>query len=145
MHELSQVRFDMAFEFGRIADKTMQVTVQHQDQTITVVPDSTTDKAQATVSLQIQLPTCVSVVYSGKNNATDTVLDSEGNIVQDLYVRVMSIQLDGLALGEHALHRHCVLVTESDTINTAYVGFNGRMDFELDRANIFAQFYALNS
>ena len=101
--------------------------------------------AKAQVLLVLNLPTRLCLIFSGKNNATDTRIDENGNILQDLHVKIAKMALDGFELSKHVLQQKLGLETATGSMPTAYVGFNGTITLNLDKPNVFLQYYAFES
>ena len=145
MPDLARCRLLLEFEYGLIDGKIMQVEIHDGQDVLEVVPQIDGVHAKAQVLLDITLPTKVCLVFSGKNNATDTQIDEDGNILRDLYVKIIKMSLDGFELGQHVLQQKLVLETATGSMPTAYVGFNGTITLNLDKPNVFLQYYAFES
>lgn len=129
------------FEFAPLNDKLMQVTVSNNHREIPVIPELTKGKYLATTRIDIVLPTQITLKFSGKNQNTDTVVDQAGNILKDLTVKIKTIRLDGMIVNQNFLH-NCLILTAQDnsTWIGSIVGFNGTMNINLDKNNVFSQF-----
>lgn len=142
MPNWNQVPIEIDLEFGLLDDKIMQVQITANQHRVHIDPVIEHQKGHASFQTVVALPGQVILEFSGKNNNTDTRLDSEGNIVQDLYVKITDVKLDCFKLSNKFKHTHLKLETSDQTICTPYVGFNGRMTINLDKTNIFQQYYA---
>ena len=57
------------------------------------------------MELDLVLPENVVIETSGKNSKYDTKMNSKGEIIEDLYVQIESISLDGFPLSEKYIHQ----------------------------------------
>ena len=126
---------DINVEFGRLSHgKIMQVEILYNNQVYAV-----TDQKNS-FSLPVSLPGTVTLTFSGKDMMHDTVLDSQGNIVEDLYVKIQKIKLDGFDMGVNFLNQKIVLITDDGKeIPGAYIGFNGKIVIDLNCSSVFEQ------
>ena len=128
MSNLSHARFEIKLEFGQLSSgKVMNAVLFHQDQECSAW------------SFDIQLPTKIKLVVSGKDMATDTKVDEQGKIIQDLYVKIVKISLDGFELDDRFLFQKIKLVTNDGVRIGSYLGFNGHVDFVMDQPTVFQQ------
>jgi hypothetical protein len=134
MHNLNLCTLSIALEFGSVNGKLMQVLVEGEP----VDPDS---DLKALICLPIRLPTNIKIEFLNKDSSADTIVDSKGNIVQDLYVKFSEVRLDGFLLNEKYLHQKIILNTmNGDTINTSYIGFNGTVVLNFNHHTVFSQY-----
>ena len=92
------------------------------------------------MELDLMLPENVVIETSGKNPKYDTKMNSKGEIVEDLYVQIESISLDGFPLGEKYIHQMVKINTdEGKHVNTSYLGYNGEVVLEFTEDNAFFQ------
>ena len=136
--QVNNAILSLVLEFGSIHDgKTMNVSIQHGSNSITVVPNGSGDTK---VSFPVTLPGTVCLFFSGKDSLHDTIVDSDGKILQDLFVKIKDISLDGFRTFDSMIHRFFVLETDcGQTIPTAYVGFNGKIEFHMSHSDVFSQ------
>lgn len=136
-------RLDFNFEFGQLDNgKIMNLEICYDSKKITVVPTN----LKADVKLLVDLPCKVILKFSGKNMNTDTILDENNNIKQDLYVKIKKISLDGFNMGHKHLHQNLCLTAENgQEFCTNYIGFNGAMELTLSYNNVFRQIMDWNS
>ena len=128
MSDLSCARFEIKLEFGRLSSgKTMNAVLLHDDHEC---PEFAVD---------IKLPTKLKLVLSGKDMNLDTILDDDGKVIEDLYVKIVKVSLDDIDLGEIFLHKKIKLVTNDGDWTGAYLGFNGHVDFVVDQPTVFQQ------
>jgi len=128
MCNLNQGRFELKLKFGQLSSgKLIKADMFHEDRLCT---DYTAD---------ITLPTKITLMVHGKDMDNDTKLDDKGNITQDLYVRITGVYLDGFNLGEEFLYKKIKFITKDGILTTPYLGFNGRVEFDLDQPTVFDQ------
>ena len=134
---MNKCTINFEFEFGMIDNRHMNMTIQNQDNLMHVVPHLNN---KATASMEIALPTEIKMTFFGKN-PEDTCIDSQGNITQDMYVKILKIDFDGFDLNEIFLHQKIKLHTEHGSeITTSYVGFNGSIVLNFPESNVFTQY-----
>ena len=118
----------------------MQVVVINKNKIVKVNPVLTNDHYTAVAQLDIQLPTTVSLQFYGKNQNTDTKVDQNGNVIQDICVIIKSMKLDGMMVDQNFLHNRVLLTTEDQQeCLGSYIGFNGTMTIDLVTNNVFSQ------
>jgi hypothetical protein len=128
MSNLSYARFEIRLEFGRLSSgKTMNAVLLHDNHEC------------SGFAVDIKLPTKLKLVVSGKDMISDTISDDNGKVVEDLYVKIVKVLLDGIDLGEIFLHQKIKLVTNDGTWVSSYLGFNGHVDFVIDQPTVFQQ------
>tara|TARA_R100001163_G_C5060482_1_gene197293 strand:+ start:626 stop:1036 length:411 start_codon:yes stop_codon:yes gene_type:complete len=134
----SKCKLRIVFEFGECNNKLMTVKVNHR----TLVPDNKV----AIYEDEITLPTTITIQTLGKQDGVDTKVDADGNILEDMYAKVLSLSLDSFEFNEIFLHQKMQLVTEDGTTHTTcYLGFNGVVSLNLAEDNVFSQVLSLNS
>jgi hypothetical protein len=140
---ISDCYLEIDFEFVPLEHKLMQVTVSHTHNKIFVTPELVNGSYLATTRINITLPTQVMLEFSGKG-PNDTVVDAVGNITADLMVKIISIKLDGFVVDQNLFYRLLVLTSTDNSIwNGPIIGFNGTMNIDLNKDNVFSQFMAL--
>lgn len=128
MSNLSCARFEIKLEFGQLSSgKLMNAVLFHED------------RECSESSFDIQLPTKIKLVVSGKDMNLDTKVDKHGKIIQDLYVKIVKISLDGIALEDHFLFQQTKLITDDGIQPGNYLGFNGHVDFVMNCPTVFQQ------
>lgn len=128
MSNLGCARFEIKLEFGQLSSgKLMNAVLFHEDQEC------------SELSFDIQLPTKIKLVVSGKDMNLDTKVNKHGKIIQDLYVKIVKISLDGFELEDHFLFRHIKLITNNGIHPGNYLGFNGHVDLVMDCPTVFQQ------
>lgn len=85
------------------------------------------------ISFEVVVPNKLIFSVSGKNNRRDTVVDKEtGEIIQDKFIKVIGLEVDGKPLNEHRVAQMFMLKTvDGDKINSAFWGFNGMIELDL--------------
>lgn len=137
MSEFAICMLKMRFRYGSCNNKLLKVEVEHEEQKVELSPV----KNFATYKKQIKLPTTVKVSVSGKDTTTDTKIDADGNVIEDLFVEISDIRLEPFRLDDVFLHKHITIQTESgDEHVTNYFG-NGVAEINFTEDNIFAQVY----
>lgn len=141
MPKLNKCKIGFEFEFGAIQGRCMTLQVLHDDNCY-MVPGN-----QGTANLQfdIVLPTTINLKFSGKNPNTDTLVDHDGKIIEDMYVKIVKINLDGFDLNEIFFHKKITICTDDlQQITTSYIGFNGMINLEFNESTVFKQYLACN-
>lgn len=144
MLDLSRADFTFVFEFGRVRDAIMRVDILHQGNVNSVPCTWTGDTGKGIITIPIKLPTILTFVTSGKG-PLDTIVDEQGNIIQDCYARITEAYLDGFRLNDHFLYKKITLLAENGQIVTSnYFGFNGQAVLDLPKDSVFSQYCLLN-
>jgi len=143
MNKLNRCKIKFDFEFGKINDRNMTVVITNNDQKFLVAPS---DKQIQSIDFDIDLPTQVILKFAGKDPTRDTIVDKDGNITADVYVKILSITLDGFELRETFLYQKMKLVTDDgQEIKTAYIGFNGQIIIDMLESDVFCQYHSLHN
>lgn len=129
MSDLSRARFKIDLKFGLLSSgKSMNAVMIHDG------------KECPGFSVDLTLPTKLTLVVSGKNMKLDTKIDKDGKILEDLYIKIIGVTLDGFDPGVNFLHQKIKLVTQDGKVLTnPYLGFNGHVDFIMDQPTVFQQ------
>jgi len=131
-------KLKITFKFGKCNDRLMNLTVN--DEVLNPVDN------YVLFEKNIQLPEKLSIKTSGKIDGKDTKVDTDGNIVEDMYIQIENISLDDFPLNEIYLHQRINLLTEKGETNTSnYIGFNGTVNLDFVEENVFAQVLTLNN
>ena len=139
MTNFNKCNIKFKFEFGSIEQRSMNITAICNNKCYTV------DKS-GVIEFGIVLPTTIILNVSGKNYNTDTIVDADGNILQDIFVKIDSITIDNFPLNKLFLHQRITLSTDTDqNITSSYFGFNGTAAIELKENTVFAQLLSMNS
>ena len=132
MTKFNRCKFKLSLVFGKCNNKYMTVKVNNL---IQKPLDGRVD-----MELDLMLPENVVIETSGKDPKYDTKMNSKGEIVEDLYVQIESISLDGFPLGEKYIHQMIKINTdEGKHVNTSYLGYNGEVVLEFAEDNAFFQ------
>lgn len=136
MSDLAQLQIGL--KFGQLdSGKIMQVRLTHDNSDQVLIPDQNN---RFLISQTVKLPDSVILTFSGKDLEQDTKLDSNGNIVQDLFVEIESLSLSGFEVPKKMFYHIFTLnTTNGQQISTAYVGFNGIIKLELIKNSVFSQ------
>ncbi len=119
------------FEFGSIDGRVMTLTVNQIN----------VESTAPSCDVLITLPGQVELIFSGKNKSADTKVDMQGQILADMYVKILSIRLDGLELPNWVVQKKLILITENGKqLNTSYIGFNGKIVITMPEKNVFLQY-----
>jgi hypothetical protein len=130
----SEIRFE--FEFSKVNNKTMCVDVVSQHERHRLWPDSA---GPYILSTQISMPDRLHLIFSNKDLSHDTIL-ADGQIVQDLCVKVTKIWVDGISVPELVLQKILKLkLPDGKEITSNYAGFNGEMALDLVETCVFDQ------
>ena len=146
MPDFNKCVMEFSFEFGNIGHKTMQVELKTPTEQISIMPCSIESKLINTTKIEVDLPSRVVLKFTGKDYNTDTVIDESGKIVQDIYVKILGISMDGFKLNEKFLHQKIKIFTDQEQeYTTAYIGFNGVVVLNLIEDTVFSQYLTLNA
>jgi hypothetical protein len=146
MPNFNKCTVEFSFEFGTIGNKTMSVEIQTPNKQISVVPHQLDSKLINITTIEVDLPTQIMLKFTGKDYNTDTVIDENGKIVQDIYVKILSVSMDGFKLNEKFLHQKIKIFTDQEQeYTTAYIGFNGVVTLDLVEDTVFSQYLTLNA
>ena len=91
------------------------------------------------IEIDIELPTNITLVFSGKNNMTDTVVDKDNKIIADMYTKITNIELDGMPFPKAYIQKWLCLETQDQKMYTSYIGFNGQMILKFEETTVFQQ------
>jgi len=146
MTKINECCVEFEFEFSYVNNKLMQVQLVNDQNIVLVDPQHVHDRYWAVAKINVSLPTTIKLEFEGKDPNIDTVLDDKGNIVEDLYVKITAIKLDGFALKENFLHQRLTIHTlDNQCWTTSYIGFNGTITINFEKSNTFSQYlYFLN-
>ena len=141
MLKINECCVEIDFEFSYLNNKFMQVQVINGNQVVDVNPTLINNKYLSIAKIDVVLPTNVSLHFKGKNANFDTIMDDQGNITDNLYVKILAIKLDGFGIPEDFLHQGLKLyTTDNQTFVTSFIGFNGTMMLDLIKPAVFSQF-----
>lgn len=145
MPNFETCKLKIDFEFGSARNKFMTARAEHDGQVINIEPNGTGPKKSSSLELDITLPTKIVLSFQGKVPGEDTVIDAQGNILEDVYVQIVGVSLDGFKTNEKFLYQKMFLETDDgQSIMTNYAGFDGRIILNLDKQDVFAQYLWMN-
>jgi hypothetical protein len=127
MEKLNCSQVQLYFKFGQVRGTYMSVHVNGID----VVPDS---NEQAMVELCVDFPCELLISLEGKDNNVDTVVDSDGKIIQDKFVQLTEARVDRVIVDHNFLQKWPVV---SDSFATTYFGFNGQVSLKFNEPTGF--------
>lgn len=132
-------KLELEFEFGDCRGDYFRVQIDNGDSVKDV------DYFNPYYSTMIELPATLKITTSGKNHKIHTIV-KDGEIVEDMYVKVNKLKLDGLAIGNTFYHKKLTLTTiDNQEHTTNYFGFNGTCTIDFVHSNVFTQFLSLNT
>ena len=141
MTNFSECKLRIRFKLGKCNNKLFNINVNNQE----LIPLETDSSIHAVFEQKIKLPTSIEIRTSGKDPNTDTIVDKDGKIVQDLYAQIIEVSLDNFQLDEKYLHQKIDVKTESGEIyTTSYIGFNGVTILNFQEENVFSQVMVCN-
>jgi hypothetical protein len=140
-NNFNSVRVRIEFDFTSVNDRIMAIEISDQDLLITPPPDS---PGIRTIEFDLIIPSEIKMIFSGKNQDLDTILDGNNNIVQDLCVKFNKIWLDGIPVNVHPSKMVKFLPDSGESISTNYIGFNGELTIAIDQTNTFDQIMSWN-
>lgn len=101
------------------------------------------DQGTFVYETDLKFPAKFSIHVFGKGDF-DTEVDEQGVVINDKYIRLLEINVDGMSCYSDYVHHHIFLHTNhGQSIQTNYWGFNGRVNLDFDYDNSF--FWALQS
>lgn len=127
MEKLNRSQVQLYFKFGQVRGEYMSVHVNG----VAVVPDS---DENAMITLCVDFPCELLITLDGKDNNTDTIVDNDGNIVQDKFVQLTEARVDRIIVNNHFLQKWPVI---NDSFITCYFGFNGQVSLKFDEPTGF--------
>ena len=132
-------KLELEFEVGDCQGDYFRVQINNGDSVKDV------DYFNPFYSTMIELPATLKITTSGKNHKIHTIV-KDGEIVEDMYVKVNKLKLDGLAIGNTFYHKKLTLTTiDNQEHTTNYFGFNGTCTIDFVHSNVFTQFLSLNT
>jgi hypothetical protein len=134
----NKVNIELSFEFGEV-NGVMSVDLNINRENIKVTPEN------KTVQVLTTLPTAVIISINGKK-PNDTIVDENGNIIADKYVKLTDIKFDYFPVNEIFLHQKIKFNTENHgIITTSYFGFNGEVILNFNASTVLEQILLCNS
>ena len=89
------------------------------------------------VDLKIELPNKLIFELNGKNNESDTLVDTlSGQVLRDKYIRVVDFIVDKKPFDPNRIAQMFTLSTENnETVYSSYWGFNGTVELDIPHKN----------
>ena len=134
MSFLTTATLNLKFEISHVEDKSMGLTFINNNQIDIFERFDTKHLQYQTI---IQFPSSLIIKTSGKQHG-DTIMDSDGNIISDKYIKLLGIELDGLSCNEYYIN-DCIMLTANDgtIVQSNYWGFNGETILNFLEKNSF--------
>jgi hypothetical protein len=127
------MKVEFNFEFG-IYNGSMSVAIKQGKHKLFESIGNVQKNLTAVIDLA--LPGELTIQLDGKNNNTDTSVDSQGNIVADKYVRLQFLRVGRVPVSHANLYNLCRYTTTAGTqINDTYWGWNGEVCINFDHVN----------
>lgn len=118
----------LKFEFGIVNGQMMSIKVND------------TDVIDGQITLDITLPSAIRIKFSGKNN-NDTVMDENGNIIEDKFIKIEKFLLDDILVPDWILHEKFSYTTDKhDELPLSFIGHNGSAIIDIPEDDVF-KFY----
>jgi hypothetical protein len=134
MTDLGSVGVRLRFEFSKLHDRVMTVQCTSGSTIQRLEPQQA---GFYDLDFRTTLPGRISLMFSGKNNLTDTVLDKDGSMVADLFVRLDAITIDDIPIKIDVAPIMLLTTETGEKHQTNYVGFNGQAVLHLLEHNAF--------
>ena len=85
------------------------------------------------VDLKLELPNKLIFELNGKNNESDTLVDTlSGQVLRDKYIRVTEFIVDQKPFDPNRIAQMFTLLTEhNETVYSSYWGFNGTVELDM--------------
>ena len=87
------------------------------------------------IDFVIDLPVEIKIEVWNKNLNNDTVVDSDGNILKDKFLRVDQVTLARLPIGSHLFAKMFKIHTHDKILYSAYFGFPSTIKFVIEENN----------
>jgi hypothetical protein len=127
------MRVEFNFEFG-IYNGSMSVSIKQGDHKLFESIDNIQKNLVAIIDLVSH--GTLTIQLDGKNNNSDTEVDSQGNIVADKYVRLQNLIVGRVPVSHANLYNLCRYTTITGTqVNDTYWGWNGEVCVNFDQTN----------
>ncbi len=132
MHNIIDLTFK--FEFGLLNNRHMLVEISFDDHVKKVDPTNS-----EIILKNVKLPNLIFIRFTGKITGKDTIVDNNGNIINDMYIKILEIKMDRLKIPTWVIEKKLSYITEfGNKINSSYIGFNGEMVINIPESNGFA-------
>lgn len=127
----SQVKFK--FSVG-LYNGSMGMTIRYNNEVL--LSKNSFDTDSFTFTADLDLPGVIVIDLHGKG-PLDTLLDSDGNIVADKYIKLEELLIDRVPLHILSLISLAEMHHDGQTTVTNYWGFNGQAHIKLEHADSF--------
>lgn len=97
------------------------------------------------LELNKSLPCKLLIEHYGKDMSRDTLLDSNGNILDDKALIIERIQIDDVELIDELFLFDFVKDDGTVIKNTNYLGYNGKFVLDIDRDNLHSWYHDLQN
>lgn len=124
----------LIFEVGTIDGRSMAMDLHYQGnvQRLADLPQGVLHH-----TMDVEFPSSMRIEISGKG-VNDTKVDSQGRIIEDKYILLKNILVDGHPIDQNWCCRFVVLRSDDHgPIVSNYWGFNGVVDLDFDSDNSF--------
>lgn len=128
---INQSQIVLDFEVSHTNGHSMSLTIKtdshtdHFDQL---------DEGRFQYTTTVQFPTKFEIFVNGKN-ANDTLVDSNGNIIKDKYIKLNKVSVDGISCCVDYVHRLIHETIDGNHIQTNFWGFNGKISLDFSQPN----------
>lgn len=137
---LNTCKFSIEFYFNAIEHQSMAVEIWDNG----VKDAEVSTEGTYVYTKEITLPTKIILKFKNKN-PNDTIVDESGKITKDKSVVIQNMSLDNLPISVNYIRKHLKLITENQQeIYSHYIGFNGDVELDFDRPNVFLQLMKFN-
>jgi hypothetical protein len=126
------------FEVSHVRDRSMSLTIE-TDHDVKHFDQLPSGRFKHTVD--IKFPSKFNIIVSGKG-ANDTLIDQDGNIIGDMYIKLNRLSVDGILCSTNYVHELVNCTTNGDRVQTNYWGFNGTIKLDFSHSNVV--FWAMN-
>ena len=139
--DLNKVLIKMELGFTCVNDRIMSLQIPNHDILLSPAAPGT-----HTVEFSTEMPNILTMCVWGKNQDHDTILDSNGHIVEDLCVNFVGLWLDQICVSDYRFNMINLTTNCGQKKVTNYVGFNGIVTINLSHCTVFDQvmFWANN-
>ena len=137
MSFLTHTQLKLIFEISHAGDSSMGMTFGDSD----TFENFEQDRFEYETT--IQFPTSLVIETFGKGH-NDTVMDHDGNIISDKYIKLLDIQLNGLSCDSYYINDGIwIKANDGRVANSNYWGMNGKVTLDFLEENSF--YWLLNS
>lgn len=126
---MTKVKFELLLEMGRCRGECMDIAVSSDIKfERRVISDDLVH-----YQFELEWPAVIELELSGKNLQTDTVVDVDGNIIANKYIKMIEASINGFRFNERVLYQSCLFSPVGSVAkNEIYWDRNGLVKFEFD-------------